>query len=237
MKFRSGSYGNGWRLLVASFMLLSMPGLLQAQNFPWPEGEKLLLEIFWPGGATMGEAVLDAKSVKDAVFLSANVEVAMPQGTILYKFSSTATGELCSREFKRSVQRSGKSWEEMTSFDAETGKARVSRDGQTRELPAAKCARDPLTYLYYYRSQVAAGKKPSAETLFLAGPLPLRIAVKGKEQIKVSRIERQAERYEIIYPVAVGAGTVELWLDGSAQQKPLAVRLPLPLATFSAELR
>ena len=185
----------------------------------------------------MGEATLQASSVKDTQFFSASMEVVLPQGRMLYKFTSTTDGNLCSREFHQSVERGKKYWEEVTRFNAETGKASVSRDGRTQELPAGKCARDPLAYLYYYRSQAAAGKKPTGDTLFLTGALQLGIEAKSKEQIKINRIERQAERYRITYPAGEESGLIELWLDGTSRQTPVAIRLPLPLATFSAELR
>lgn len=225
-----------WPLLAALLVLL-LPAPLRAQIFPWPDGEKLLAEILWPSGVSMGEATLEARSLQDRIHLTAHVEVALPQGRLLYRYSSTATAGLCSLEFRRSSQRSGKFWEEITRFDPETGMASVTRDGHTREAASGKCPRDPLTYLYYYRAQAAAGKRPTTETLFLNGALPLRIESNRRESVKVNRIERQGERYRITFPSAAGEGNVEIWLDGATRQTPIAVRLPLPLATFSAELR
>lgn len=224
-------------ILLLVFLAGSLAVPLRAGSFPWPEGEKLELEIFWPSGVTMGEATLQASNVKDMHFLSASMEVVLPQGRMLYKFTSTTDANLCSREFHQSVERGRKFWEEVTRFDSEAGTASVSRDGKTREIAAGKCARDPLAYLYYYRAQSAAGKHPSQDSLFLTGPLALTITAKGKEQVKINRIARQADRYQIAYPSETGPGTLELWLDGSARQTPVAIRLPLPLATFSAELR
>lgn len=226
-----------FRVLPLFIAIMLLPALLQAQKLPWTDGEKLELDIFWPSGVAMGEATLEAKSAKDNVLLTANVEVALPQGRILYRFSSTTSPELCSREFHQSVERSGKFWEEITRFNSETGTAAVSRDGRTRDVPAGKCARDPLAYLYYYRVQAAAGKKPAGDSLFLTGPLQLRVQAAAKESIKINHVERQAERYQISYPMEEGSGMIELWLDGSPRQTPVAVRVPLPLATFSAELR
>ena len=143
-------------IVMLPLLLLDVPHALSAEKFPWPEGEKLEMEIFWPSGVTMGEATLQASSAKDAQFFSAQMEVVLPQGRMLYKFSSITDSNLCSREFHQSVERGRKFWEEVSRFDAESGKASVSRDGQTRELPAGKCVRDPLAYLYYYRAQAAA---------------------------------------------------------------------------------
>ena len=218
-------------------LVLLCPAQLRAQKHPWPEGEKLTLEIFWPSGVTLGEATLDARSIKDIHYFSASVEVVLPQGHIIYKLYSTATAELCSREFRQSVQRSGKVWEETTSFDAESGKAMVTRDARSREYPAAKCLRDPLTYLYFFRSQAAAGKRATAESLFLNGLLSLRIDALASEMVKIKRSERRGERYQIRFPGSAGEGRAELWLDGASAQTPIAVRLPLPFSTFSAELR
>jgi hypothetical protein len=225
--------------MSALLLLLTtqLPQPIRAENRPWPEGEKLVFEIFWPSGVSMGEATLEAKSIKDNLYFSAVAEVGLPQGRILYKYSSIASPDLCSREFRQSVERPGKFWEEITKFDADTGKATISRDGRSREVSAAKCSRDPLALLYYYRAQAAAGKKASSETLFLGAPLSLRIEAKGKEQIKIKQTERRGEHYKVAYPSAAGERSLELWLSDSPAQTPIAVRLPLPLATFSAELR
>jgi hypothetical protein len=222
-------------LLLLMTALLSPP--VRAENRPWPEGEKLVFEIFWPSGVSMGEATLEAKSIKDNLYFWAVAEVGLPQGRILYKYSSIASSDLCSREYRQSVERPGKFWEEITKFDADAGKATVSRDGRSREVTAAKCSRDPLALLYYYRAQAGVGKSASSETLFLGAPLSLKIEAKGKEQIKIKQTQRRGDHYIIMYPSASGDRSLELWLSDSPAQTPIAVRLPLPLATFSAELR
>ena len=222
-------------------LLILFPAASEAQKYPWPEGELLTFDIYWPSGVALGEATLTAKSVKDVLFFAASVEVALPQGRILYKFSSSADAALCSREFRQSVQRSGKFWEEISKFDALSSKVQVSRDGHTREFSAGKCERDPLTYLYYLRTRAVAGPRPASDTLLLTGPLKLQLSAHTGENVKINRTERHGDRYVIHYPPSarsgVSAGPFELWLDGTIKQTPIAVRLPLPLATFSAELR
>ncbi len=209
----------------------------RAQTHPWPEGEKLVLSLFWPSGVNLGEATIQSKTVGDVFQISATVEAVLPQNRITYSFDSEVTADLCSRRFRQAVRRGARNWEEVTVFDSVAGKATVSRDGGKREMAAPKCARDPLAYLYYFRKQVAAGKRPSGDTLFLGGPVSLRIEALAEEKVKISQHGRQGDRYLVTYPGSTGDGFVEIWLERGLRQAPIAVRLPLPLATFSAELQ
>ncbi|MBI4465228.1 MAG: DUF3108 domain-containing protein, partial [Acidobacteria bacterium] len=136
----------------------------QQVNARWPaslHGEKLLYRLLWPSGISLGEAVFQASSAGDQLHFRLDIEVQLPHLNLRDSFRSIATERgFCSIQFHQEIKEGTRSWEETIEFDRQNREARRTRDGQTFTAAVPECARDPLTFFYFLRSQLAAGKVP-----------------------------------------------------------------------------
>ena len=211
----------------------------QAARPPWAgPGERLVYRLLWASTLPLGEAVLQASSSGTELRFAATVEAELPQYNIRYSFSSTATEEgLCSLQFHQKISEGGRNWEESIEFDQRNRQAKRTRGGQTTTVSVPECARDPLTFLYYYRNQLALGKPLDSGTVHLGKDLDIRFEPAGQGFESVGRRKFSVDRFRVTYAGNNRGRTFELWLTADATRRPAFVRAPLSLAVFLAELQ
>jgi hypothetical protein len=201
-------------------------------------GETLRYKLFWPGGFSLGEAVLAITPSEKELRFELTVEADLPTHNIVDSFTSVATREtLCSSKFQRKSREGAKASEESVEFDQKAHQARRTRGGQTAAFPIPECARDPLTFLYYFRSQIAAGAPINSATFYVGSGYGLEIRPAGAETVRVGGRERQAEKYFVTYRGPNSEKTFELWISTDSRRELVLFRVPFPLAVFSAELQ
>ena len=200
-------------------------------------GETLKFKLLWPSGVAMGEAIMTAAAGQNDLHFEMKIEAKLPVYNIAGSFTSSASREgLCSIQYHRKMTEGAKVSEESIDFDQKNHQARRILDGQAASLPIPQCARDPLTFLYYYRNQVAAGIPADIGTFFLGPERSIEIKPARQENISVKGSQRSAGKYLVTYRVRNSAKTFELWISSDARREPVMVRLPSSLAIFSAEL-
>ncbi|MBI1956280.1 MAG: DUF3108 domain-containing protein [Acidobacteria bacterium] len=221
---------------------LPPPGV-RAQNTtaafrPLAHGEKLTYKILWPSGIRLGEAILEASPSGAETHFQVTVEVSLPQYALRHITSSAAAGEgLCSLRFHQETGEGAKKWwEESVEFDQAAHEAHRTRDGQTTTASIAACAQDPLTFIYYFRSRLAEGKPLDSGTLYRGGNFNVRVRAAGAATVAFRGQQRAAEKYVVTYPSQNQEMTIELWISTDAERVPVRIRVPSPLAVFTAEL-
>ena len=205
---------------------------------PLQEGERLIYRILWPSGVTLGEAVFRVTPSGKQLQFQLTVEANLPQYKLTGALSSVATQDgLCSLQFHQKIGEGPRQSEESLEFDQAAHQARRSRGSQTTTEPIPECARDPLTFLYYYRSQLAAGKTAGSGTVFGKSKYELRIEPAGSETLSVGGKPRPAEKFQVTYTGSSRERKFVLWFATGGARVPLRVTLPSSLAEFSAELQ
>jgi len=227
-------------------LLLGFPasGAAQSASSSWPvlaSGEKLNYNLLWPSGISLGEAVLQASHAGAEIHLEVTVDADLPQYHAAYTFSSVTDEQLCSLQFHQRLREGGRTTDESYQFDQQKHQVRRTRAGRTVTDTVPECARDPLALLYFFRQQLALGKLPvgtpqATGVFYLGGEYTVRYMALTPEQVKLGTKEWEGDRFQITASGAPGEQSLEVWIRPDASRTPIAVRLPLPLATFAAEL-
>jgi hypothetical protein len=182
--------------------------------------------------------MFEASPSGDNVRLEATVEAELPFKRVRYSFSSVAAQKgLCSLQFRQTVAEGDRSWEESVDFDQASHQAQWTRNHQTTTVSIPECARDPLTYLYYFRGELASGRVPAWRTLAPGTHFDMDVEPRGPETATVAGQKRLAEKYLLTFSTRKGDVAIELWVGKDSARQPLLVRMPFPVAVFSAELQ
>jgi uncharacterized protein DUF3108 len=235
-----------WAVIVAVLALLGGSRLTGATPAPqgtpnrppvFAGGETLKFRVLWPSGLSLGEAILSASFEHGTARLEMILEADLPIHNLSAKLSSTATEEgLCSLLYHKKTTEGPKASDEDVEFDQKAHLAKRTMNGQISSLAIPECARDPLTFLYYFRNQLAAGLAATPASIYLGPEHGLEIRRIGPEKVVVGGRERSAEKFSLTYRRPRRASSFDLWFSSDSRREPLLVRLPSSLATFSAEL-
>ena len=236
----------GWIGLGACGLLLALPASPAAQSASssWPplaSGEKLIYNLLWPSGISLGEAVLQASPAGSEIHLEATVVADLPQHHVVYTFSSVATEQLCSVRFRQRLREGSNSVDESYEFDQKNHKVRRVQNGRASESPIPECARDPLTLLYAFRQQLAfrqlaIGTPEAVGAFYLGGDFSVRYEAVTPEEVQLGSKKWDGDRFLITARGPHGEQSMEVWIRPDTARAPVAVKIPFPLARFSAEL-
>ncbi len=228
-------------LPVAALWILPFASPLPAQqatsSLPWSDGESLQYRLFWPSSLVLGDAGFETVEEGENLRFTATVEARLPQYSIRFTYTSLTTRELCSIRFQQRMQSGSKRREETLEFDADQQMVRRIRDGQTQEFPTSRCPRDPLAALYYFRRQLSEGKSAGDFAVFLDHEIGLRIEKLGSGEIELEGRMVPAEHFRGFYSGSREEKSFEFWTRPDSPRAPLRIRIPFPLATFSADLQ
>ena len=200
-------------------------------------GETLRFKLLWPSGVGLGEAVLTVSTAQSQLHLDMTVEADLPIRNISGKFSSVATADgLCSIQYHRKMIEGSKTSEESIEFDQKARQAKRTVNGQTATLSVSECARDPLAFLYYFRSELAQHRTAQVNSIVMAPDKHLEISGGATETITAGGRQRKAQKISAAIRYPYTSKSFEVWFSTDGHWEPLMVRLPSPLAVFSAEI-
>ncbi len=226
--------------LVAACLLpvFAIPAQAQAADFaPFESGERLVYRLLWPSGIPHGEAVFEVSLQGDDLHFQAVVEASLPQYRFSSLFSAVAARDgLCSRRFHQKIQEGSKTTEESLEFDQAAHQVRRIQDRNTTTAAIPECARDPLTFLYYVRSRMAAGQPVDLGTITYGRQIALQLSPGESGTLSMSGTSRQGEKFVVRFPARSGERTIEVWFSTDAARIPLQFTVPTALADFIAEL-
>ena len=204
---------------------------------PFQEGETLTYRLLWPSGVLLGEAVFQVSTRGKELNFQVTVEARIPQYRLSHSLAAVATQEgLCSLQFHQKAEQGTRRSEDSMQFDQATHQARRIRGGQTTTAPVPECARDPLTLVYYVRSQLAAGKPLGLGTTHWGRNFDVRLERVGSETLQIGGTRRPAEKFQVSYSTANSERKFAVWFSTDAARTPLRFTVPTTLAEFTAEL-
>lgn len=225
-------------LLYACLLLAAAPGA--AQTGVPPAGEALTYEVNWPSGLSLGEARFQAAPAGGAAGgwdFSASLEAAIPGFTVSDRFRSHASAEFCSLEFEKHTSHGKRVADERVTFDPASGAAkRETIKGGSSELAVGPCAKDALAFLYFLRRELAQGRLPGGQTVVFGGEYRLRLEHAGRQPVRAGGREFAADRILVVAAGKASETSIEIFFAQDAARRPLLVRVPLALGTFSLEL-
>jgi hypothetical protein len=205
--------------------------------FPFAGGETLRFKLLWPSGVGLGEAALIVSAGQSQLHLDMTIDADLPIEKISGKFSSVATPDgLCSIQYHRKMTEGKKVSEESIEFDQKAHQAKRTVNGQTATLSVSECAKDPLAFLYYFRSELAKRRTAQTASLVLAPDKHLEISGGSAETITAGGRQRKAEKFSAVIRYPYFTKSFDVWFSTDGHWEPLMVRLPSPLAVFSAEI-
>jgi hypothetical protein len=229
------------RLLL--FALLLSPGLGAADPLATagPTDEDLAYSINWPTGLSLGEAHLRTAHKKsdagDRWETEFTIDAAVPGFQVLDHVRSVASGDFCSIQLEKSYTHGKRKTEETTRFDQQAGRAtRETKGGGKTEFNISNCARDALDYLQYLRRELSLGRLPPHQTVYYGAPYNVSVQFAGTQTIRVSEVPMEADRLVVTLKGPQVDISFEAFFAKEPSRKPVLVRVPFSLATFSMEL-
>jgi hypothetical protein len=204
--------------------------------------ESLHYSINWQSGLSLGEAVLSSTPTGDGTAsgwaFELMLDASVPGFMIRDEYSSTADGQLCSAEMKKTTSRGSRKSEEKLTFDqsARTVKREILDGGPTGTASMPVCGRDALTFLQFVRQELAQGRLAPQQPVVLGAKYDIHMVYIGAEAIKVADQRRDADKVRVSIKGPKADHTVELFFARDAARTPLMARLPLALGVFTVEL-
>ena len=210
-------------------------------------GETLHYSINWPSGLSLGEATLRSDRTGDGTGSAAgwdfdlNLDASVPGFAIRDQYHSTANVEYCSGQLDKKTARGTRKQEERVIFDpggttAKRESYRGDKIGGTSEINVPSCARDALTLLQFVRRELAQGRVPPQQPAILGAAYQVRLEYLGSTAVRLGNQSIESDRFRTSIKGPASDLTLELYFAHDAVRTPVMVKIPLSLATFTAEL-
>jgi hypothetical protein len=225
-------------------LLMAAAGAAFAQSAPAPkltgfpfQDESLRYRITIPGGAALGDATFTAHKGGAGWMFAVSVNAGVPGFAIKDSYTSSATAsDLCSVGFERVYGHGSKNTREKTTFDQ--GNHRATRttvlpaNGGKTEMQVGSCAKDAVTFVYFFRREMGQGRVPQPETVYFGGGYSVSLKYTGEGKVKDAVVDH-------VIGSVKGPGssfTVEIDFARDAARTPLLIRVPLAVGAVTAEL-
>jgi hypothetical protein len=201
------------------------------------KAESLKYNVNWPSGLSLGEAILTAAPSDTLLNFAFQMDASVPGFAVSESVDSRATQEYCSvLLYKRGIRGSRK-LDERTEFDrTKSSAARQTEGGGKSQLSTSPCAKDALTFLYFLRRELAAGRLPAQQKVYYGGAYAVSVKFVGMERVVVGDEATEAEKITATIKGPASEFTADLFFAKDATRTPLLVHVPLKVGKFSLEL-
>jgi hypothetical protein len=230
----------GW---VAAWMIAVLWAPARTAAQAGPEEERLEYSVNYPSGLPLGTASLESRAAslpdgragREFVF---RLQAAAPGFEAEDRYRSLATGEYCSLEFEKDARHGKKIIRERMTFDPQAGTAvrQNLTGGAPAKLETASCAKDALTYLQYFRREMAAGRLPPPATIYFGAAYQVRLAYAGRQRVRVGEESLEAERVQVSVKGPASEHTFQVFLALEPERRPVLFQVSLPQGLFLMEL-
>lgn len=192
-------------------------------------------EVKWPTGIGLGEAQIRATRDTGTWVLTLDLEADVPGFPISDRYRSVVDENFCSREFEKEFTHGSKKGKERTTFHEGAGRRETLGGGGVTEFPVSECPRDGLAYLFWIRAELAAGRRPAPQQVYVGSAYSLKMQPAGAATIPISGAPMETDKYIVTITTAKGPFSFELFLARDAERTPAAFRVPFALGNFSME--
>lgn len=220
--------------LLVAVLFATMP---KTHAATFSDGEQLSYEVTWPSGLGLGQTSFLARATIEGWDFRMSVQASLPILEIQDKYHAKATTELCSTEFSKNTIRGQKKAQEQIRFDQRDHKAtRSTVTGGKNTFPIPPCARDSLTFLYFLREQLAAGRIPPPDDVYFGAQYQVVLTYLETRNIEVANTLHLTDRILIDIQGPKSELNFEIFFSKDEARIPLLIRIPFEAGTFSLRL-
>jgi len=199
--------------------------------------EALRYNVNWPSGLSLGEGQLTSSFTDGQWSFALSMEAAVPGFALRESVKAFATVDYCSTEVEKNGVRGKRSVEETTTFDQKNFTAtRKTNKGGTSELKISACAKDALTYLFFVRRELAAGRLPQVQSVYYGAAYQVRVQYTGVQTIRIAGEPVEADRLVATIKGPASEIAADMFFARDAVRTPLLIQAPLAMGKFSLEL-
>jgi hypothetical protein len=211
----------------------------QPTGFP-TTGESLNYQLNWPGGASLGEAHLQAAKTDAGWRFDFSLDASVPGFPVSDHYRSSANAAFCSLELEKETTHGRRQTHEKTEFDYAGGSATrttlVEGGGHTA-IDINNCAHDGLDYVFYARNELGQGHGvPQEQDVLFGAPYSVRMQFAGVQDITVAGKRRPADHVVLYLKGPASDSKLEIFFERNPARTPLLIKAPLPIGTLSMEL-
>lgn len=239
---RAGRLKYRFAALAASAALWLFATPLYPGTAPFSAGERLAYSITWPSGLSLGEAVFRAGQSGDGWSFEARIKASLPAIDIIDEYTANADAALCSSVFEKEAEHGDRKVKEKVTFDQQ---AHTAHRQNLPDLPGAgestfdipPCARDGLTFLYFLRRELAAGRVPPPDDINFGAQYMTSMTYAESLDVEVGGKSQKADRIIIDLTGPKSQRTFEIFFAHDDARTPVLMRIPFDLGTFSLRLK
>jgi hypothetical protein len=202
--------------------------------------ENLRYSINWPSGLSLGEVSFTQNSPEgpaEPLRLSFFADAGIPGFRLEESASATTSTDFCSGRLVRETTRGSRTGSETTSFDQKTKVAtRRGKQGGKTETTFSDCGRDALSFLYFVRRELKAGRIAPSQKVFFGSTYDVSLRFAATERIKFGDSLVEADKLVAAIRGPRADLSLELYFRRDDARTPLLAKLPLDLGVFTVEL-
>jgi hypothetical protein len=204
---------------------------------PFARGEVLNYSVNWPSGLSLGEAQFKVGGGEPGWKFEFSLDASLPGFEIKERYQSTAGGQFCSEILEKEFVRGVRKGREKVTYDQKKRVAeRQTLGGGRSEVSVPECVKDGLTFLFFLRRELAAGRVPPAQTVNLGAAYQVTASYADSPQLEVSGTRQTTDRVLVSFRGPASSHTIEMFFARDAARTPVLVRAPFSLGTFALEL-
>ena len=210
---------------------------------PGSTGEHLTYSVNWPSGLSLGELTISASRTSGdtgkagRLTFDGALDASLPGFTIGDHYQSEANGDFCTAHFEKHFKHGTRASDETSTFDpARNMLTRETKGGGRSDQASPACPMDALSFLYFVRNELAHGRLPQPQVVFLGASYNVRLEFGGAQKIKVAGADTDTDRINANVHGPASDFTIQIYFAHDAARTPVLVRVPVSVGTLSAEL-
>jgi len=201
------------------------------------KAETLHYGINWQSGLSLGEGTITSAPGKEDLTFRMNVQASLPGFALDEKATAKSALGFCSASLEKEWTRGKRKGQETTTFDPTHLVAkRKTKGGGESDISISQCGRDALTYFFFVRRELAAGRLPATQQVLYGAPYQSSLQYKGAQSIRVGDEMIQTDHLDAKIKGPASEFTLEMYFARDAVRTPLRVLIPTSLGKFSVEL-
>ena len=222
-------------LPVVLLCLFATPPWAHAAIFS--DGEHLAYAVTWPSGLSLGETTFRAKATAEGWEFEMIVQASLPILEIEDEYRAKADVSLCSTESSKDAKHGDRKIQERVDFDQQAHEAvRKTVNGGESTFSIPPCARDSLTFFYFLREQLAAGRVPPPDDVYFGSQYQISVTYLESRKIEVAGELRPSDRILVDVSGPKSQLGFEIFFGKDEARTPLLIRIPFEIGTFSLRL-
>jgi len=203
----------------------------------FPRGESLNFSVNWPSGLSLGEAQMKVGGGEPGWQFDLSIDASLPGFEVRDRYHSTADASFCSALLEKDITHGARKTKETVSYDQAKHAAKRQTDaGGNAEVAINGCAKDGLTFLYFLRRELAAGRLPPPQTINFGAPYEITVSYGGEQQVQIGGSAEKADRVAVALRGPASTHNFEIFFARDKARTPLEIRVPFSMGTFALQL-